>query len=92
LIGDVGTLNLTGIHRVIVGGESGVSARPMNPQWAINVQKQCVEQQVAFFFKQWGTWGEDGVKRNKKENGSKLLGQIWKEEPVPEKVLEVSKS
>ncbi|MDR0232266.1 MAG: phage Gp37/Gp68 family protein [Dysgonamonadaceae bacterium] len=81
LIGDVGELDLTGIHWVIVGGESGMSARPMKPEWVANIQKQCKEQNVAFFFKQWGTWGEDGVKRNKKENGSKLFGQEWKEEP-----------
>jgi len=79
LIGDVGKLNLTDIHWVIVGGESGISARPMKQQWAINVQKQCAAQKVAFFFKQWGTWGEDGVRRNKKENGSVLLGKTWKE-------------
>ena len=84
LINDVGALNLDGIHWVIVGGESGNSARPMKPQWAINVQKQCVNQKVAFFFKQWGTWGEDGVRRNKKENGSILLGKEWKEEPKVE--------
>jgi len=82
LIDDIGALNLDGIHWVIVGGESGMSARPMNPQWAINVQKQCAEQNVAFFFKQWGTWGADGVRRNKKENGSILLGKEWKEEPA----------
>ena len=82
LIGDVGVLNLDGIHWVIVGGESGVSARPMNPEWVVNIQKQCAEQKVAFFFKQWGTWGEDGIKRNKKENGSFLLGKEWKEEPT----------
>ena len=86
LIGNVGALNLDGIHWVIVGGESGVSARPMNPEWVINIKKQCAEQKVAFFFKQWGTWGEDGVKRNKKENGSILLGKEWKEEPMVEKV------
>jgi protein gp37 len=82
LIGDVGTLDLSDIHWVIVGGESGISARPMKPQWAINVQEQCAEQEVAFFFKQWGTWGSDGVRRSKKENGSVLLGKTWKEEPV----------
>jgi protein gp37 len=84
LIGDVGILDLTNIHWVIVGGESGVCARPMNPQWDINVQKQCKEQGVAFFFKQWGTWGEDGIRRNKKENGSMLMGRKWKEEPIIE--------
>ena len=82
LIGDVGTLDLTGIHWVIVGGESGMSARPMKPEWAINIQRQCAEQKVAFFFKQWGTWGQDGVKRNKKINGSILLGKEWKEKPI----------
>lgn len=81
LIGDVGNLNLAHIHWVIVGGESGVSARPMNPHWVENVQRQCKEQNVAFFFKQWGTWGEDGVKRNKKKNGSLLFGKQWKENP-----------
>jgi protein gp37 len=82
LIGDVGRLDLSEIHWVIVGGESGVSARRMKPEWAISVQKQCEEQKVAFFFKQWGTWGADGVKRSKKENGSILVDREWKEEPV----------
>lgn len=81
LIEDVGILDLTNIHWVIVGGESGHRARPMKPQWAIDIQKQCDEQGVAFFFKQWGTWGEDGVKRSKKANGRILLGQEWNEEP-----------
>jgi len=83
LIGNVGNLNLQGIHWVIVGGESGVNARPMRSEWAINVLRQCEEQNVAFYFKQWGTWGEDGVKRNKKTNGSILLGMHWKEYPSP---------
>jgi protein gp37 len=82
LIGDVGILDLTGIHWVIVGGESGLSARPMLQEWAINVQKQCAEQSVAFFFKQWGTWGADGIKRNKHANGNLLYGKTWKEEPT----------
>ena len=81
LIGDVGELDLTGIHWVIVGGESGQSARPMKSEWIDNIKTQCEEKEVAFFFKQWGTWGEDGIKRNKKENGSKLFGREWKEEP-----------
>jgi len=82
LIGDVGKLNLKGIDWVIVGGESGHRARPMNPDWAINVQKQCDKQGSSFFFKQWGAWGEDGVKRSKKSNGRILLGKEWNEEPV----------
>jgi protein gp37 len=72
LLEDIGQLNLLGIHWVIVGGESGNRARPMNPEWAYNVKQQCIEQNVAFFFKQWGTWGSDGVKRNKKSNGRLL--------------------
>lgn len=81
LISDVGKLDLENIDWVIVGGESGHKARPMKPEWAINIQKQCDEQNVAFFFKQWGTWGADGVKRSKKANGRILLGQEWNEEP-----------
>jgi protein gp37 len=77
LLTDVGKLNLDGIHWVIVGGESGHNSRPMKPEWAINIQKQCEEQNVAFFFKQWGTWGADGQKRNKKTNGRVLLGKEW---------------
>lgn len=81
LIGNVGKLDLTNIHWVIVGGESGHKARPMKPEWAIDIQKQCDQQNVSFFFKQWGTWGEDGVKRSKKANGRILLGKEWNEEP-----------
>lgn len=82
LIGEVGEVDLTNIHWVIVGGESGHKARPMKSEWAIDVQRQCNEQNVSFFFKQWGTWGEDGVKRSKKSNGRILLGQEWNEEPI----------
>jgi protein gp37 len=53
----------------------------MNPDWAANVQKQCAEQSVAFFFKQWGTWSETGIKRNKRANGNLLYGKVWNEEP-----------
>ena len=82
LIADVGELDLRGIHWVIVGGESGPKARPMRPEWAANVLQQCEAQGAAFFFKQWGTWGEDGVKRSKKANGRLLLGREWSEEPA----------
>ena len=84
LIGSVGKLDLHNIHWVIVGGESGHKARPMKPEWAVDIQRQCDEQGVAFFFKQWGTWGEDGVKRSKKANGRILLGKEWNEEPEVE--------
>lgn len=82
LIDSVGELDLSGIHWVIVGGESGSKARPMNPKWAIDIQRQCDQQGVAFFFKQWGAWGADGVKRSKKANGRILLGKEWNEQPV----------
>jgi len=82
LIGPVGELNLSGIHWVIVGGESGPGARPMKPEWAEDVKRQCEEQNVAFFFKQWGAWGSDGVKRNKKANGRIFQGKEWNEEPL----------
>ncbi len=84
LLEDVGELDLTNIHWVIVGGESGHKARPMKPEWATAIQNQCDEQDVAFFFKQWGTWGADGVKRSKKANGRILLGKEWNEEPLLE--------
>lgn len=81
LLEDIGEIDLTGIDWVIVGGESGVKARPMKKEWALNIKRQCEEQDVAFFFKQWGTWGSDGVKRNKKSNGRILEGQEWNEYP-----------
>jgi len=81
LLEDVGNIDLEDIHWVIVGGESGMSARPMQQEWVINIKEQCKQQNVAFFFKQWGTWGADGIKRNKKENGRKLNGEIYNEYP-----------
>ena len=56
LLEDLGELDLKGIDWVIVGGESGAGARPMHPDWVHHIQKQCKEQNVAFFFKQWGEW------------------------------------
>jgi len=72
---------LTDIHWVIVGGESGLKARPMKEEWALNIKRQCEKQDVAFFFKQWGGWGADGQKRAKKHNGRLLLGRTWDERP-----------
>ena len=76
LVEHLGELDLSGIDWVIVGGESGVQARPMKPEWVRSILNQTNEQKVAFFFKQWGTWGSDGVKRNKKANGKTLDGKI----------------
>lgn len=81
LLEDLGELDLTSIDWVIVGGESGGKARRMQPKWAIDIQKQCDEQNVSFFFKQWGAWGADGIKRNKKANGRALLGKEWNNQP-----------
>lgn len=81
LLDDVGELDLSNIHWVIVGGESGVSARPMKSKWALKIKYQCDEQNAAFFFKQWGAWGADGIKRSKKVNGRKLDGKIYNEYP-----------
>lgn len=82
LLSDVGELDLTDIHWVIVGGESGPKARPMKTQWAEAVRAQCNEQEVAFFFKQWGGWGADGMKRAKAANGRELNGRTWDEMPA----------
>ena len=76
LVEDLGTIDLTNIDWVIVGGESGSQARPMKPEWVRSIMQQTEEQGSAFFFKQWGTWGSDGVKRNKKANGKALDGKI----------------
>jgi len=76
LLEDLGKLDLSGIHWVIVGGESGNKARPMKESWVLNIQKQCAMKNIAFFFKQWGTWGADGVKRNKHKNGKLLNDKI----------------
>jgi protein gp37 len=76
LIEDLGKIDLTDIDWVIVGGESGAKARPMKPEWVRSILQQSEEQGAAFFFKQWGTWGSDGVKRNKKANGKALDGKI----------------
>lgn len=82
LLEDLGEIDFSGIHWVIVGGESGAKARPMEKQWAENIQKQCEEQDIAFFFKQWGTWGEDNKKRHKKANGKRLNNKVYQNYPL----------
>lgn len=81
LVEDLGELDLTGIDWVIVGGESGPQARPMKEEWALNIMRQVEAQGARFFFKQWGTWGADGIKRNKHANGKLLKGEIIQEMP-----------
>jgi protein gp37 len=74
LLEDVGSLNLSGIHWVIVGGESGVGARPMQREWAVSVRDQCRKANVPFFFKQWG-----GVQKSR--FGRELEGRVHDEYP-----------
>jgi protein gp37 len=76
LLGPVDALDLTGIHWVIGGGESGIGYRPCKPEWAIGLRDLCVEQDVAFFWKQWGG-------RTPKAGGRLLEGREWNEYPVP---------
>lgn len=87
LLEDLGEMNLTGIHWVIVGGESGHKARPMQPEWVENVQVQADVYGSAFFFKQWGGWGADGVKRHKKANGRLFQGRTWDAYPAAQPQL-----
>jgi protein gp37 len=74
LLEDLGKFDLTGIHWVIVGGESGNGARPMLESWVVNIHEQCVAAQVPFFFKQWG-----GVRKS--ETGRLLGGRTYDELP-----------
>ena len=82
LLEDLGDLDLDGVSWVIVGGESGPKARPMEPEWARSVQRQCEVAEVAFFFKQWGSFGDDGVRRAKRSNGRELDGRLWDQMPA----------
>lgn len=74
LIAPVGTLNLEGIDWVIVGGESGPHARPMEKHWVTDIRNQCLDARVAFFFKQWGG-------RSPKSGGRLLDGREWNQFP-----------
>jgi len=74
LIGPLPGLNLENIDWAIVGGESGPGARPIKPEWVLEIRDQCVAAKVPFFFKQWG-----GV--NKKKNGRLLQGRTWDQLP-----------
>jgi protein gp37 len=75
LIGRVGSVNLSGVHWAIVGGESGPKARPIDEAWVDEIHDECRSQNVAFFFKQWGG-------TNKKATGRRYRGRIWDEYPV----------
>jgi protein gp37 len=75
LLEDLGVINLEGIHWVIVGGESGHGARPMQPSWVESLRDQCRSAGIPFFFKQWG-----GVQ--KKKAGRTLNGVTYDEQPA----------
>jgi protein gp37 len=75
LLEPVDELDLMGIDWVIVGGESGPHARPMKKDWVLEIRRQCLKSNVAFFFKQWG-----GI--NKKMSGRVLDGRTWNDMPA----------
>jgi protein gp37 len=83
LIGPVGDLDLTGIDWVIVGGESGPKARPMDRAWVRSIRDQCKAAGVAFFFKQWG-----GLRP--KTGGRKLDGREWSQFPKQPKSYSIA--
>jgi protein gp37 len=74
LLTDLGNLNLEAIDWVIVGGESGAKSRPIEEEWVRNIHKQCINEHIPFFFKQWGG-------KNKKKNGKSLNGRTYTEMP-----------
>jgi protein gp37 len=75
LLGPLPSLHLEGIDWVIMGGESGPGARPMDPAWVLEIRDQCQRANVPFFFKQWG-----GTR--KKKSGRELYGRTWDEMPA----------
>jgi len=74
LLEDIGKLDLDRIHWVIVGGESGHGARPLDEAWVESIRKQCEKQDVPFFFKQWGGF-------QKKRHGRTLNGRTYDQMP-----------
>lgn len=75
LLTAINKLDLKGIDWVIVGGESGPDARPIHENWVKDIKQMCQEQNVPFFFKQWGG-------KNKKRSGRVLEGKVWDEMPI----------
>ena len=75
LLGPLPNLNLDGIHWVIVGGESGPGARPLQAEWVVDIRDQCLMAQTPFFFKQWGG-------AQKKRAGRLLENRTWDEMPI----------
>lgn len=75
LLESIADINLVGIDWLIVGGESGAKCRPMKEEWVVELRDLAQENNIPFFFKQWGGF-------HKKANGSELQGQHYKEYPV----------
>ena len=75
LLGSLKNVSLVGIDWVIVVGESGPGARPMDEQWVIEIKDQCESSDIPFFFKQWGGF-------NKKKAGRQLEGRTWDAFPI----------
>jgi len=75
LLGPLSGLDLTGVHWLIAGGESGPNHRALDADWVRELRDECGSQGVAFFFKQWGG-------RTPKSNGRELDGALWDEMPV----------
>jgi protein gp37 len=91
LLEDLGRINLSGIHWVIVGGESGHGARPMKEAWVQSIRDQCKEAGVPFFFKQWGG--------RQKSKAGRLLNQRTYDElpeirrrPIPERSIRLNRA
>jgi protein gp37 len=80
LLENIGRISLKGINWVIVGGESGAGARPLQREWVIRIQEQCRNAGVPFFFKQWG-----GVRKSL--NGRELDGKTYDEIPLTAKTV-----
>jgi protein gp37 len=83
LLEDVGILDLSGIHWVIVGGESGHGARPMREEWVVSLREQCERTGVAFFFKQWG-----GIHKSKA--GRLLEGRTYDGMPPDSRLVSIA--
>ena len=86
LLGPLNNLDLTDIHWVIAGGESGPGARRPKPEWFRSLRDQCAAAQVGFFFKQWGAFNEEGKRVGKKRAGRELDGLVWDGMPALSKV------
>jgi protein gp37 len=81
LLEDLGVIDFSGINWVIVGGESGPEARPMQPTWVRLIRDQCLEAGVPFLFKQWGETNEKLINVGKKAAGRLLDGVEWSQFP-----------